>query len=263
MSTILDKIIENKRLEVSERRSASPVDRLEKSPFFNRTTFSLKESLKSEKSSGIIAEFKRKSPSAGWINRTADPVDITKGYVQSGAAALSVLTDRNYFSGMRDDLMRVREVNNCPILRKDFTVDAYQVLEAKAIGSDAILLIASVLDNTSIRELAEVAHDVGLEVILEVHDSSELAFLNDWIDIVGVNNRNLKKMETDVQTSIDLSGKIPSQYLKISESGIHDPETIAYLKGLGYSGFLIGEHFMKQGDPAKACRKFIKQMNAE
>ena len=263
MSTILDEIIENKKLEVSERKSATPADRLERCPFFNRTTVSLKESLMSGKSSGIIAEFKRMSPSAGWINRNADPVDITKGYVQSGATALSVLTDRRFFSGTRDDLMRVREVNKCPILRKDFIVDPYQVLESKAIGADAILLIASVLDNTSIMELSRAAHDVGLEVLLEVHDPGELAFLNDWIDIVGVNNRNLKKMETDVQTSIDLAGKIPDQYLKISESGIHDPETIIFLRRLGYRGFLIGEHFMKQGQPVKACRKFIKQMNTE
>ncbi len=260
MSNILDRIIEVKKLEVSERKSATPVDRLEKSPYFKRTTVSLKESLISETATGIIAEFKRMSPSAGRINRNADPVEITSGYVHAGASALSVLTDRKFFAGTRDDLMRAREVNKCPILRKDFIIDPYQVLEAKAIGADVILLIASVLDNSSIRELAQKAHDVGLEVLLEVHDSCELAYLNEWIDIVGVNNRNLKKMETDVQTSIDLAGMIPEQFLKISESGIHDPETINFLKGLGYRGFLIGEFFMRHENPAKACRKFISQM---
>ena len=262
MSTILDRIIENKKLEVQQRIAETPVDRLEKSPYFKRTPVSLKEALMPKKASGIIAEFKRMSPSAGWINRNSDPVDITAGYVQAGATALSVLTDRKYFAGTRDDLMRAREVNKCPILRKDFMVDPYQVLEAKAIGADVILLIASVLENTSIMELAKLAHDVGLEVLLEVHDSQELACLNEWIDIVGVNNRNLKKMKTDVQTSIDLAGRIPEQFLKISESGIHDPETINYLKGLGYKGFLVGEHFMKHKNPAKACRKFIKKMNS-
>ncbi|MFC2112084.1 indole-3-glycerol phosphate synthase TrpC [Bacteroidota bacterium] len=261
MNQILESIIENKRLEVAQRKSATPVERLESSPFFNRTPISLKKSLMSEHASGIIAEFKRKSPSAGWLKRNADPVDITRGYVHAGATALSVLTDRNFFAGTRDDLMRAREVNKCPILRKDFMIDPYQVLEAKAIGADVILLIASVLDNSSIREMAGQAHDMGLEVLLEIHESSELAYLNNWIDIVGVNNRNLKKMETDVQTSIDLAGMIPEQYLKISESGIHDPETIIFLKNLGYRGFLIGEYFMKHAKPEKSCRKFINKIN--
>ena len=188
-------------------------------------------------------------------------MDITRGYVHAGAAALSVLTDRKYFDGKRDDLMKAREVNNCPILRKEFMIDSYQVIEAKALGADAILLIASALDNSTLVELAELAHSFGLEVILEIHDQTELPYLNRWIDIVGVNNRNLKKMETDVQTSIDMAGKIPEDFIKISESGINDPETINYLKEIGYQGFLIGEYFMKQEKPAKACRKFIEKMH--
>lgn len=261
MSNILDRIIADKKLEIRQRKIETPVDRLEKSPYFGRIPVSLKENLMKEKTSGIIAEFKRMSPSAGKIHRNADPVDITRGYVNAGATALSVLTDRKYFAGTRDDLMRVREVNQCPILRKDFMIDEYQVLETKAIGADAILLIASVLDNSSIRELAKLAHSVGLEVLLEVREASELAFQNEWVDLVGVNNRNLKTMETDVETSIDMAGKIPDGFLKISESGIHDPEIIDLLKGLGYRGFLIGEYFMKQEEPAKACRKFIEKMN--
>ncbi len=260
LSNILNRIIEDKKLEVRQRKAETPVKRLEKCPYFSRDTVSLEKSLLKKKTSGIIAEFKRMSPSAGRINRYADPVDITRGYVQAGASALSVLTDRKYFAGTRDDLMRVREVNRCPILRKDFVIDEYQVLEAKAIGADAILLIASVLGNSSIRELARQAHAVGLEVILEVHGPSELAYLNDWIDIVGVNNRDLNRMETDVQYSIDMAGMIPEDITMISESGIHDPETILFLKGLGYKGFLIGEYFMKQKNPAKACRKFIGKM---
>ncbi len=260
MSNILDRIIADKKLEIRQRMIETPIGRLEKSPYFQRTPISLKESLMEKKASGIIAEFKRMYPSAGKIHRNADPVDITKGYVNAGATAISVVTDRKYFAGTRDDLMRAREVNQCPILRKDFMIDQYQVLEAKAIGADAILLIASVLDNSGIMELAELARDVGLEVILEVHEISELACLNQWIDIVGVNNRDLKKMETNVETSIEMAGKIPDEFLKISESGIHDPETINYLKRLGYRGFLIGEHFMKQENPAIACRKFIEKI---
>jgi indole-3-glycerol phosphate synthase len=261
MSDILDRIIADKKLEVRQRKAETSIERLKKSPFFNRTPLSLKKSLNKKDASGIIAEFKRMSPSAGRINRNADPVDITQGYVHAGASALSILTDHKYFAGSRDDLMRAREVNKCPILRKDFMIDPYQVLEAKAIGADAILLIASVLNNSTINQLALGAHDLGMEVILEIHDPSELAYLNRHIDIVGVNNRNLKEMETDVHISIDLAGKIPEEMLMISESGIHDPETINYLKELGYRGFLIGEYFMKHDKPDKACRKFIKKLS--
>ncbi len=260
MSNILNRIIADKKLEIRQRMIETPVGHLEKSPYFQRIPISLKESLMNKKASGIIAEFKRMSPSAGRINRNADPVDITQGYINAGATAISVLTDRKYFGGTRDDLMRAREVNQCPILRKDFMIDEYQVLEAKAIGADAILLIASVLDNSTIIGLAKLAHSVGLEVLLEVSEKSELACLNECIDLLGVNNRNLKKMETDVETSIDMAGKIPDEFLKISESGIHDPETINYQKRLGYKGFLIGEYFMKHENPAKACRKFIEKI---
>ena len=266
MSNILEQIIEDKKQEVRQLITESPVQQLERSPLFNRTPVSLKDSLLNQTSSGIIAEFKRMSPSAGRINRKADLVATTRGYVHAGAAALSVLTDRKYFGGSRDDMMRAREVNHCPILRKEFIIDEYQVLESKAIGADAILLLASVLDPSAIARLAKLAHSVGMEVILEIHDPAELASLNQWIDVVGVNNRNLKKMETDVQTSMDMAGKIPEDFLKISESGINDPETINFLKGLGYKGFLIGEYFMKHEKPAQACSSFIEKMqvlNAE
>jgi indole-3-glycerol phosphate synthase len=260
MSHILDRIIEDKKLEVQQRKTETPVDRLETCPYFERETRSLVGALGKKKSSGIIAEFKRKSPSAGWMNRSADPVDITSGYIKSGAAALSVLTDTKYFGGSRDDLMRAREVNASPILRKDFIIDEYQVIEAKAIGADAVLLIAAVLSNSMIMDLARLAHSHGMEVILEVHEPSELALLNQWVDIVGVNNRDLKKMKTDVRTSMDMAGLIPPDFMRISESGINDPETIHQLKQKGYNGFLIGERFMKKEKPAKACRKFIEKI---
>ncbi len=261
MSDILTRIIEDKKQEILQRKAETPVERLERSPYFNRIPHSLKSSLARKKASGIIAEFKRMSPSAGRINRNADPVDTTLGYMRAGATALSVLTDRKYFGGSRDDLMRAREVNDCPILRKEFILDPYQVLESKAIGADAILLIASVLDNSSVRELAGQARDLGLEVVLEVHNASELAYVNPWIDIIGVNNRDLEKMETDVQISIDLAGMIREEFVKISESGIHDPETIHFLRNMGYRGFLIGEYFMKKKDPVKACRKFVDKLD--
>ncbi len=260
MKNILTRIIEDKKKEVQERIAEFPISQLEESRFFKRAVVSLKESLLSPGSSGIIAEFKRMSPSVGHINRYADPAEITRGYVHAGASALSVLTDRKYFGGSRDDMMRAREVNHCPILRKDFMIDEYQVIEAKALGADVILLIASVLDNSILVELAKLARSFEMEVILEIHDPTELSSLNPWIDGVGVNNRNLRMMETDVQTSIDMVEKIPDDFLKISESGINDPETINFLKGLGYRGFLIGEHFMKQEKPASACRKFIEKM---
>jgi indole-3-glycerol phosphate synthase len=267
MKTILDRIIEHKKHEVGLMKSKTPVHRLKEDPLFDRPPLSLKTVLSEvgsatspDKASGIIAEFKRMSPTAGWIKRNADVEDVARGYVQAGATALSVLTDRKYFAGSQDDLIRARELNHCPILRKDFIIDPYQVTESKAIGADAILLIASVLEKSAVGELAELAHEVGLEVILELHRPSELDCLDERIDIVGVNNRDLKKMETDVQASIDLAGLIPGHCLKISESGIHDPETIRFLKGIGYHGFLIGEYFMKQEDPAKACRRFIESL---
>lgn len=260
MNTILNRIIEHKKSEVAQRKAATPAGKLELSPFFSRPAVSLRESLLSENASGIIAEFKRMSPSAGWINRGGDPVEITRGYVEAGASAVSVLTDREFFSGMRDDLMKAREVNDCPLLRKDFMIDPYQVIEAKALGADVILLIAAVLENTKIREMAKLARELGMEVLMEVHDAHELGFLNDWIDVVGVNNRDLKKMKTDVRASVGLAKMIPDGYLKISESGIDKPDTIKRLKGLGYQGFLIGEFFMRQEDPAMACKEFIDKI---
>ncbi len=263
MSNILDSIIENKRLEVRQKKAETGTEKLEGSPMFSRDTVSLKERLLQDTSCCIIAEFKRMSPSAGWLMRNADPSLISQGYVHAGAAALSVLTDRKYFAGSIEDLVRVRETNQCPVLRKDFMIDEYQILEARAAGADAVLLIASVLGKKTTGELARLAHSVGLEVLLEVHEPPELECLNEWIDIVGVNNRDLKKMETDVNTSIDMGGLIPGEFMKISESGIHDPETIIFLKELGYSGFLIGEYFMKQENPAGACRRLIEKCRKE
>ncbi|KPL16060.1 MAG: indole-3-glycerol phosphate synthase [Bacteroides sp. SM23_62] len=255
---ILKTIIADKRQELKLQKQRVPMASLEDSFLFNRKTFSLRDRLADSSATGIIAEFKRKSPSRGLINEKADPVKISKGYVQAGAIGLSVLTDTRYFAGNREDLVRVRETNQCPILRKDFMIDEYQVLEARAWGADVILLIAAVLEKDKVRDLSAMAHSLGLEVLLEIHQESELDFLDENIDLVGVNNRDLKRMVADVNTSIALSEKIPADFLKISESGISDPGTILKLKEYEYRGFLIGEYFMQHDDPVKACRELIE-----
>jgi indole-3-glycerol phosphate synthase len=254
---ILETIIAHKKQEVKLKKQKIPVASLEDSPLFQRQTFSLRERLAVSRAGAIIAEFKRKSPSRGDINANADPVEVSRGYVQAGAGGLSVLTDEKYFAGSREDLVRVRQANLCPILRKDFIMEEYQVLEAKAWGADVILLIAVVLEKDRVRELSSLARSMGLEVLLEIHRESELGVLNEKIDMVGVNNRDLKALVTDVNTSIELAARIPADFVKISESGIADPGTILSLQACGYRGFLIGEYFMQHADPARACRELI------
>ena len=255
---ILETIIADKKRELLLVKQKVSTGELERDPVFSRPTISLRDGLAGSAKLGIIAEFKRKSPSRGMINEYADPVKVSRGYVQAGANGLSVLTDTKYFAGCREDLARAREANECPILRKDFMIDEYQVLEARAWGADVILLIAAVLEKDEVRKLSAFAHSLGLEVLLEVHEESELDALNEHIDIVGVNNRDLKRMHTDVSTSQVMSEKIPADFLKISESGISDPGTILRLMEYGYKGFLIGEYFMQQKDPAIACRELIE-----
>ena len=255
---ILETIIADKKRELQLVKQKVSIDELERDPVFSRPTISLRDGLAGSSKPGVIAEFKRKSPSRGMINEYADPVKVSRGYVQAGANGLSVLTDTKYFAGCREDLARAREANECPILRKDFMIDEYQILEARAWGADVILLIAAVLEKDEVKKLSAFAHSLGLEVLLEVHEESELDALNENIDIVGVNNRDLKRMHTDVSTSLAMSDKIPADFLKISESGISDPGTILTLKEYGYQGFLIGEYFMQQKDPAIACRELIE-----
>lgn len=256
---ILDKIVAHKRIEVERNRNAVPPAQLETSTLFNRNTISLKEALLDYNSTGIIAEFKRQSPSKGVINGKADVVDVTTAYTANGAAGLSVLTDTNFFGGCNEDLMRAR-VNNIPILRKDFIIDEYQLLEAKSIGADVILLIAACLSPAEVQRLASFAKRLQLEVLLEIHNEQELEHICDDCDIVGVNNRDLKYFSVDVERSVELSDKIPSEKVKISESGISDTDTILRLRAAGFKGFLIGENFMKQDDPAIAFASFVKHL---
>ncbi|REG91046.1 indole-3-glycerol phosphate synthase TrpC [Algoriphagus antarcticus] len=257
---ILDKIIAHKHLEVAERSSLVPVKLLEKSVFFEGTVVSMKKYVCDPEKSGIISEFKRKSPSKGLIKGVASVEAVSIGYMQAGASALSILTDTDFFGGSNADLKDARKFNFCPILRKDFIVDEYQILEAKSIGADCILLIAATLEPTRLMELAAFSKSLGLEVLMEVHDSEELErSLCDDLDLVGVNNRNLKTFDVSLQTSMDLVDKIPSGFVKISESGISDPSTLITLKRAGFDGFLIGENFMKSSRPEQAAYNFIKE----
>lgn len=261
---ILDDIIAHKRIEIDTRMVSSPIELLEQSIYFNRKPESMKKSLSQQDKTGIIAEFKRKSPSKGTINAHASVERTTVGYVQAGASALSVLTDQQYFGGRNSDLMTARKFNACPIIRKDFIIDEYQVIEAKSIGADAILLIAAVLEPTQIKELTSLAHSLDLEVLLEVHDQEELLKAIDTDpDMIGVNNRNLKTFEVILETSKMLAPLIPDSIVKVSESGITTPHDILELRNYGYRGFLIGENFMKHPYPEKAAMEFVTELRNE
>lgn len=256
---ILDKIIIHKRKEVSRRKLLFSVKSLEEISDFERNTFSLTDSL-TKKRPGIIAEFKRKSPSAGSLNYLTDVKEVIKGYVESGAAALSVLTDHEFFGGSLADLEAARNQCTHPILRKDFIIDEYQIIESKAAGADAILLIAEILTQDQILTFSRFARSLSMEVILEIHQESQLVKLSDQVTIVGVNNRNLKNLQVDVNSSFKLAGIVPDHLPRISESGISSPEIIRKLMDSGYQGFLIGEYFMKHHKPQDACKKFIKKV---
>jgi indole-3-glycerol phosphate synthase len=259
---ILDKIIAHKKNEVAEARGKISENDLSQQELYKRPTLSLKEFLLDENKTGIIAEFKRKSPSKGIINDKADVLDVTSGYTKYGASCLSILTDEQFFGGAAKDIARAR-VNNIPILRKDFMIDEYQILEARAMGADVILLIAACLSPERVKELAVYAKSLQLEVLLEVHTEEELQHICDETEIVGVNNRDLKTFTVDIQRSVELSKKIPAGKIKIAESGIHDIETICTLRHAGFRGFLIGENFMKQPDPTIAFADFVQRLKAK
>lgn len=258
---ILQKIIAGKYEEVEKNKALRPVKYLEESIFFDTPVVSMKDYLRRTDKVGIIAEIKRKAPSSGVLSQKVDVRQLSIGYMQAGATALSILTDGEYFGGSRDDLRIARKYNYCPILRKDFIVDEYQILEARSIGADCILLIAGCLSKDQCRNLADYAKRLGLEVLLEVHSLTELqTFLSQDVDIVGVNNRDLKTFKTDIRRSKELAPKIPGDFVKISESGISDPGAVRELREYGFDGFLIGTHFMKHTSPERACMQFIKEI---
>jgi indole-3-glycerol phosphate synthase len=259
---ILDKIIEHKRTEVATAKTAVSMKELERSPAFNRKTLSLAESLQNKHKNGIIAEFKRKSPSKGVINADASVVAVTAAYADHGASGISILTDEHFFGGTPADIDAAR-FNNVPILRKDFIIEEYQVLEARAMGADVILLIAACLSPEQVRSLAAFAKSLHLEVLLELHEESELGHVTDDTHIIGINNRDLKTFEVDIDRSLRMAEKLPANKIKVAESGIDAIETIKRFREAGFQGFLIGEHFMKQEDPAYAFGQFAHTLNNE
>ncbi|MDR2562758.1 MAG: indole-3-glycerol phosphate synthase TrpC [Prevotellaceae bacterium] len=257
---ILHEIIENKRQEVHRQKEALPVSELERIIAENNCEKrSFKQALLNS-STGIIAEFKRKSPSKGWIAKEAMAAKIVSDYATYGATAISVLTDEHYFGGSFDDFDVARKSLNIPMLRKDFIVDSYQIYQSKVLCADIILLIAAALSPAQTAGYALRAHELGLEVLLEIHDETELEHISENIDIVGINNRNLSTFITDVRHSFELGEKIPKEYVKISESGISDVATVKSLRQAGFRGFLMGETFMKTPSPGEALRDFVEQL---
>lgn len=256
---ILEQIVANKRGEVEQRKKEVGVNALEAERFFKRTTYSLKQFIVDPTKTGIIAEYKRKSPSKGVINDVDSVEAVTRMYAGFGASGISVLTDYNFFGGSLDDLLAARD-NDVPLLRKDFMIDEYQVIEAKAFGADVVLLIAACLTKTEVKHLAVAAKKLGLEVLLELHNESELDHICSEVDLVGVNNRNLKNFEVDLQHSVRMAEKIGNGFIKIAESGINDVNNIRFLKQHGFQGFLIGEYFMKQESPMMAFKEFTYQL---
>jgi indole-3-glycerol phosphate synthase len=257
---ILDKIITDKHREVILKKSIIPVSQLETSVLFGRKTVSLSENLRNS-SSGIIAEHKRRSPSKPNINNSFSVEKVVKGYADAGVCGISVLTDGKYFGGSLDDLLLARASVNIPLLRKEFIVDEYQIIEAKAHGADLILLIAAVLTRDEIKSLSEFAKSLNLEVLLEVHNLEELQkSIMPSLDMIGVNNRNLKTFEVSLDFSKELASEIPNEFVKISESGISSIEAINELKPYGYKGFLIGENFMKTYNAGESAKEFIEKL---
>ena len=263
---ILEKIVTDKRIAVAKAKEKLPladlVAALNRTPGALVKRYSLRQSL-IDSPTGIIAEFKRKSPSKGWIKETGSPKVIPPSYAKVGAAACSILTDEKYFGGCSDFITAARSLTDIPILRKDFIIDAYQIYEAKLIGADAVLLIAADLTPVECRTLARLAHELNLETLLEIHSEGELGYIDENIDVVGVNNRNLGSFVTDVENSFRLADKIPSEFVRISESGISDAATVRALRQAGFRGFLIGEQFMRHSDPAAELERFIKELQCD
>ncbi|HEX5169297.1 MAG TPA: indole-3-glycerol phosphate synthase TrpC [Cyclobacteriaceae bacterium] len=259
---ILDQILEHKRNEVEERKALYPVRLLEQSIYFATPPVSMRKYIQRDDKSGIIAEIKRMSPSKGVINAHVSIEKTSIGYMQAGASAISVLTDKKFFGGSNEDLTITRKFNFCPILRKDFTIDEYQIVEAKSIGADVILLIAAALDSTQLQSLTAFAHSLGMEVLLEVHNKEELLkSLDAGADLMGVNNRDLKTFQLSIEVSKSLASMIPKELVKVSESGIESPQAIIELREHGYEGFLMGQNFMQHSVPEKACKEFIDELN--
>ena len=260
--SILNEIISDKKKEVELRKKLFPSTYWEKSPLFGRKTYSLANKLKNSQS-GIIAEHKRRSPSRSNINNSLSVSEVAIGYEAAGVCGMSILTDLKYFGGSLEDLNAARAISKFPLLRKEFIIDPYQVIEAKANGADVVLLIAAILSRDEIKLLSETAKSLNLEVLLEVHNEKELEkSIMPSLDMLGVNNRNLKTFEVNLEKSRELAPKIPDDFVKVSESGIGKIEFIQDLKTFGFKGFLIGERFMKSADPGDSALNFIKKLES-
>ena len=260
---ILETIIAAKRKEVEKFKPMSSIERFEKDGFFWQIrTRSLVQSLLLPGSTGIIAEFKRKSPSKGWFKTKELEVEPVIVSYNKHAAGISVLTNEEFFGGDLDDLIQTKVVSDIPVLRKDFILDKWQIAEAKAFGADVILLIAACLSVNEVKELAAYAKSIQLEVLLEIHNDEELDHICDEVDMVGVNNRNLKTFEVSIENSLNLIDKIPVGKPAIAESGISKVETIRQLRAAGFKGFLIGETFMKEENPGKAFEEFVSELKS-
>ncbi|MDO5522744.1 MAG: indole-3-glycerol phosphate synthase TrpC [Bacteroidia bacterium] len=260
MKDILSEIIAHKRKEVAEQKGNIPYSQLEKElAKCDLPVYSLKDALL-QSDSGIIAEFKRRSPSKGWINKDADAGMVTKNYAEVGAAALSVLTDEKYFGGTLADLQTAAKNVSIPVMRKEFIVDEYQILQARLSGASAILLIAAALTVEENHRFTRFAKQLNLDVLLELHDEKEVEYVSSENTIVGINNRNLGTFVTDLGKSYKMIELLPKDAVLVSESGISNPETVQELRKAGYKGFLIGENFMKTENPGENLRKFIENM---
>ena len=260
MKDILSEIIAHKKNEVAVRKAENPFAMLEKQLTGRTIPFhSMKEALE-QSSTGIIAEFKRRSPSKGWINQRADAAEVTKAYENAGVAALSVLTDQHYFGGTIADLRKAVASVQIPVMRKEFIVDEYQLFEAKLAGASAILLIAAAITKEESRRFTELAHQLQLDVLLELHDERETDYITPLNNLIGINNRNLGSFVTDLDKSYRMIGQLPKEAVLVSESGISDPEIVRELREAGYRGFLIGEHFMKTADPGDSLRSFVQRL---
>ncbi len=254
---ILEEICNHQLQLVDELKRHLPITELEQRPAFNAQSISLKEAFLKRNTPGIIAEFKRRSPSVPVINLAANPASVVQAYEKAGAIAASVLTNYKYFGGNDADLLQAKSNSRLPILRKEFIVDEYQVFETKSLGADVMLLIAAALTKEKLLQLAKRAKALGLEVLLEIKDEAELDYINPFVDFIGVNNRDLSTFKVDVAMSEKLAGLIPSEFIKVSESGISNPVVVNNLTNCGYKGFLIGECFMTQINPGEACAQFI------
>ena len=259
---ILETIIAKKSLEVDERKRSKTIAELENGPFFKNKVLDFKKYLSREDKTGIIAEFKRRSPSKGIINNSSTVTDVTTAYAKYGASGISILTDETFFGGSLNDLLEAT-INAVPLLRKDFIIDEYQLVESKAFGAEVILLIAACLKINGVKSLATFAKNLGLNVLLEIHNEEELQHICDDVDVVGVNNRDLKTFSVDINRSIELGKKIPADKIEISESGIDDAATVRLLRQHGFRGFLMGEKFMKEKDPGEAFKNFVEELNQQ